>query len=137
MQPLAPCLMFVGDQCGRAQEATDLYLSAFPGSRVLEAERFELEDGRPAVRYSRVEIVGQEVVMMDGPGPHPFGFTPAVSLFVDLQSRELIDAAWAPLTEDGYALMPLQAYDFSPYFGWAQDRFGVSWQLRLAPGAVS
>jgi predicted 3-demethylubiquinone-9 3-methyltransferase (glyoxalase superfamily) len=28
--------------------------------------------------------------------------------------------------------MPLQAYDFSPRFGWLQDRFGVTWQLSLA-----
>jgi predicted 3-demethylubiquinone-9 3-methyltransferase (glyoxalase superfamily) len=27
--------------------------------------------------------------------------------------------------------MPLQAYSFSPRFGWCSDRFGVSW-LRLA-----
>lgn len=132
MQSLAPCLMFVGDQCGRAGEATELYVSAFAGSRVIEAERFELDDGRPAVRFSRVEIVGRELVVMDSPGPHPFGFTPAISLFVNLESREVIDAAWERLTEDGVALMPLQAYDFSPYFGWVQDRFGVSWQLRLA-----
>jgi predicted 3-demethylubiquinone-9 3-methyltransferase (glyoxalase superfamily) len=27
--------------------------------------------------------------------------------------------------------MPLQAYEFSPKFGWLQDRFGVTWQLSL------
>ena len=137
MQALAPCLMFVGEQCGRAAEATELYVSAFPGSRVIEAERFELEDGRAAVRFSRVELAGREVVVMDGPGPHPFGFTPALSLFVTLESREAVDAAWARLTEDGHALMPLQSYDFNPYFGWVQDRFGVSWQLRLAEPAAA
>jgi predicted 3-demethylubiquinone-9 3-methyltransferase (glyoxalase superfamily) len=31
------------------------------------------------------------------------------------------------------ALMPLDAYPFNPKFGWLQDRFGVSWQLALAP----
>jgi predicted 3-demethylubiquinone-9 3-methyltransferase (glyoxalase superfamily) len=32
MPSLAPCLMFVGDQLGRAQEAMDLYVAALPES---------------------------------------------------------------------------------------------------------
>jgi len=31
--------------------------------------------------------------------------------------------------------MPLGEYDFSPHYGWVQDRYGVSWQLILTdPG---
>jgi hypothetical protein len=37
----------------------------------------------------------------------------------------------ATLADGATVLMPLDAYDFSPKFGWLQDRFGVSWQLRL------
>jgi predicted 3-demethylubiquinone-9 3-methyltransferase (glyoxalase superfamily) len=29
--------------------------------------------------------------------------------------------------------MPLDNYGFSKRFGWVNDRFGVSWQLNLAP----
>jgi predicted 3-demethylubiquinone-9 3-methyltransferase (glyoxalase superfamily) len=29
--------------------------------------------------------------------------------------------------------MPLDAYPFSPRYAWVTDRFGVSWQLYLAP----
>lgn len=129
--------MFVGDQCGRAGEAMDLYLAAFPGARVLEVERFELDDGRGAVRYARLEVAGRDVVMMDSPGPHPFAFNPAISLFVDCDEAAELDAAWAVLADGATVLMPLQAYDFSPRFGWLADRFGVTWQLRLVASLPS
>ena len=32
--------------------------------------------------------------------------------------------------------MPLQAYDFSPHFGWIEDKYSVSWQLMLADGSA-
>lgn len=35
------------------------------------------------------------------------------------------------LSADGEILMPLDSYDFSEYFGWCADKFGVSWQLML------
>ena len=66
-----------------------------------------------------------------------FKFNPSVSFFVnfdpsrDPQAREHLDATWAKLSEGGQALMPLDAYPFSPRFGWVQDRYGVSWQLIL------
>jgi predicted 3-demethylubiquinone-9 3-methyltransferase (glyoxalase superfamily) len=33
--------------------------------------------------------------------------------------------------------MALQAYPFSPKFGWLADRFGVSWQLNLADAGAT
>jgi predicted 3-demethylubiquinone-9 3-methyltransferase (glyoxalase superfamily) len=119
--------MFVGDQLGRAQEAMDVYAAALPGSKVLHVEH--AEGGH--VAYARMQIAGAEVVLMDSPAPHRFGFTPAVSLFVDLTEEAAVDTAWGTLSEGGVVLMPLQSYPFSPRFGWCNDRFGVSWQLRL------
>jgi predicted 3-demethylubiquinone-9 3-methyltransferase (glyoxalase superfamily) len=134
MSSLAPCLMFVGDQTGRAQEAMDLYAAALPGSQVLHVQR---ADDDTHVVYARMRIAETEVVVMDSPAPHRFVFTPAVSLFADLDDTAAVDAAWAVLSDGGAVLMPLQAYPFSPHFGWCNDRFGVSWQLRLAPDAAS
>ncbi|MEA2169651.1 MAG: hypothetical protein QOF76_2951 [Solirubrobacteraceae bacterium] len=128
---LAPCLMFVGDVCGRAREAIDLYVAALPGSEVLDVQRSEDEK---LVTHARVRLAGTEVAVMDSPAPHAFGFTPAMSLFVDLDDEAAVDAAWAVLSKDGETLMPLQAWPFSSRFGWCNDRFGVSWQLRLAEG---
>jgi predicted 3-demethylubiquinone-9 3-methyltransferase (glyoxalase superfamily) len=127
MSSLAPCLMFVGDQSGRAQEAMDLYVKALPGAKVLHLQRAEAGH----VEHARMQIAGAEVVLMDSPAPHRFGFTPALSLFADFDNEAALDSAWAALSEGGAVLMPLQAYPFSPRFGWCNDRFGVSWQLRL------
>jgi predicted 3-demethylubiquinone-9 3-methyltransferase (glyoxalase superfamily) len=62
---------------------------------------------------------------------HSFTFTPAISLVVECDREDELDAAWARLADGATVLMPLQAYDFSPRFGWLQDRFGVTWQLSL------
>jgi len=132
MQRLAPCLMFVGDQCGNAEEAMELYVSAFEGSRVTHVERFASGDaGEPGIRRARFEVAGSEVLAMDSPGPHAFSFTPAMSLTVELDGADALDAAWGRLADGATVLMPLDAYDFSPRFGWLQDRFGVTWQLNL------
>ena len=131
MQRLAPCLMFVGDQLGRAEEAMRLYVEAFDGAEVLELERFTPEErAEGGVKRARLKLAGRELVAMDSPGPHRFTFTPAVSLVVGFDGEDELDAAWAKLaTDDASVLMPLQAYPFSPRFGWVQDRYGVSWQL--------
>jgi predicted 3-demethylubiquinone-9 3-methyltransferase (glyoxalase superfamily) len=128
--------MFVGDHFGSAEEAIDLYVSAFEGSRVVSVERYDAEaDGMTGIKRARLQLAGLDVVAMDGPGPHAFTFTPAISMVVDFDDEAELDAAWARLIEGGGALMPLQAYDFAPKFGWLADRYGVSWQLILVPAA--
>lgn len=124
--------MFVGEECGNAEAAITLYASAFDDSEVLEVDRFEpADDGTAGIQHARLRLAGRELVLMDSPGPHKFSFTPAISLAVDFDQEGELDTAWAQLVEGATVLMPLQAYDFSARFGWLQDRFGVTWQLRL------
>lgn len=52
-------------------------------------------------------------------------------MWVDWESAQALERAFARLSEGGQVLMPLDAYDFSARFGWCNDRFGVSWQLGL------
>ena len=57
MQRLAPCLMFVGDQCGKAEDAIELYVSAFEGARVIHVEHFGPEDvGERGIKHARFEV---------------------------------------------------------------------------------
>jgi predicted 3-demethylubiquinone-9 3-methyltransferase (glyoxalase superfamily) len=118
---LVPFLMFEG----QAAEALDLYASAFEDAEALDVQRFE--DG--TIEAAFVRIGEQRIRLFDSPAAHDFTFTPAISLFVELDTPEEVDAAFARLSEGGGVLMPLDAYPFSPRFAWVNDRFGVSWQL--------
>lgn len=125
----------------RAEEAADLYASLFPGGRILGASRYgdagQEIHGRPpgSVMNVDVELAGYRMLALDG-GPH-VRFTPAISFFVTVETEAEVDRLWNALSEGGTALMPLDAYDWSPRYGWIQDRFGLTWQISLGdPGAI-
>jgi predicted 3-demethylubiquinone-9 3-methyltransferase (glyoxalase superfamily) len=46
-------------------------------------------------------------------------------------SVEEVNTKWKALSEGGQVLMPLSEYPFSKWYGWVQDRYGLSWQLML------
>jgi predicted 3-demethylubiquinone-9 3-methyltransferase (glyoxalase superfamily) len=116
---------------GQAEEAIDLYISVLPDTVVEEVERVGADDhGVPgSVSLARLRIGDQLVRIFDSPVEHDFTFTPSTSLVVEFDEAAAVDAAFAGLAEGGQVLMPLDAYPFSPHFGWVADRFGVSWQL--------
>jgi predicted 3-demethylubiquinone-9 3-methyltransferase (glyoxalase superfamily) len=136
MDRILTCLMFTGDQYGRAEEAMELYVSLFDDSRIVSVDRFGEDEGESGVRHARFVVAGRELIAMDSGAPHGFTFTPATSLFVETDDEARLDAAFERLAEDGAVLMPLQAYPFSPRFAWVNDRFGVSWQLYLTAGGA-
>lgn len=127
MSRAATVLMFEG----RAEEALGLYAQVFEDVTIERIERWP--DGEAAGRIKRADwrLGGHRLIAFDSPIPHAFGFTPAVSVWVDWDSAEALERAFARLSEGGQVLMPLDAYDFSARFGWCNDRFGVSWQLGL------
>src|SRR5882757_8427638 len=93
---LAPFLMFEG----QAGEALELYEGAFEEAKVGEVRRYG-EDGPGAagtVEHAVLRIGDREVRLIDSPVEHDFGFTPAVSLFVDLDSTEDVDVAFEMLS---------------------------------------
>ena len=65
----------------------------------------------------------------DSPPVHDFDFTPSTSIFLTVDSAEEVDALTTALGQGGKLHMPPDSYGFSQRFGWAQDRFGVSWQI--------
>ena len=88
----------------------------------------------PSVDVDTVEfeLVGQPFSAISA-GPY-FRFNPSISLLVSCGSTSEVDALWKVLSGGGTELMPLGEYPFSRYFGWIQDRFGLTWQLLLTDG---
>lgn len=112
---------------GQAEEAMKLYTSIFKNSHIDSVKH--REDGK--VEQASFTLAGTEYMCIDSPIPHEFTFTPAVSLFVQVDDEAQFDRVYSALSEDGKVLMEPGDYGFSPKFGWCNDRFGVSWQVTI------
>jgi predicted 3-demethylubiquinone-9 3-methyltransferase (glyoxalase superfamily) len=111
---------------GNAAAALELYAATFPQFTVTHLER-----SGDTVKRADASFGGHALVVIDSPPVHAFTFTPSMSLFVECETVEELDAAFAALSSGGQVLMALDNYGFSRRFGWCTDRFGVSWQLNL------
>ena len=132
-QKIVPYLWFHN----QAEEAVDFYVSLFDDAKIGDVIRYDEASadasGQPegSVMTVKYQLAGQQFVALNG-GPH-FNFTPAISFFVSCDTEEEVDRLWEQLSAGGETLMPFQKYPFANKFGWTNDRYGVSWQLNLAP----
>jgi predicted 3-demethylubiquinone-9 3-methyltransferase (glyoxalase superfamily) len=126
---VTPFLMFEG----RAEEALRYYEETFPAAEVVALERWSAGEQGPEGSFKKgtIRIAGEAIHLFDSPVEHAFGFTPAVSLFVECADLAEFESLYARLAEDGKVLMEAADYGFSERFAWVDDRFGVSWQLNV------
>src|SRR5215207_7712501 len=103
MQKLTTCLMFVGDQHGKAEEAMNLYVSLFENSRILEIERYgaDEEEREGTVKVATFSLAGQEFMAMDSGRAHAFTFTPATSIVVNCDTEGELDHLYTQLSDGG------------------------------------
>jgi predicted 3-demethylubiquinone-9 3-methyltransferase (glyoxalase superfamily) len=115
MQKITPFLWF-DDQ---AEEAMHFYTSIFKNSKVGTVSRYPEGAPGPAgkVMSATFQLEGQEFMALNG-GPL-FKFTEAISLFVNCETQEEVDALWAKLSAGGK----------ESQCGWLKDKFGLSWQI--------
>lgn len=133
MQKISPCLWFDN----QAEEAAKFYTSLFKDSKIGNIARYS-EAGaqasgqkKDAVMTVEFQLAGYTMVALNG-GPI-FKFSSAVSFFIWCDSESEINGLWEKLSHGGSALMEINKYPWAERYGWCQDRFGVSWQLMLAP----
>jgi predicted 3-demethylubiquinone-9 3-methyltransferase (glyoxalase superfamily) len=119
---IIPSLMFVGDVVGKAEEATDFYISVFKNSKRGETARYPAgaePDKEGTITFTDYMLEGQWFAAMDSARMHEFGFNEAVSLLVNCENQEEIDYYWDKLSADPK----------SEQCGWLKDKYGVSWQI--------
>lgn len=109
MQKITPFLWFDGN----AEEAVNFYVSTFKDSKILSVAPGP--DGK--VMMLRFQLEGQQFFALNG-GPM-FKFTEAISLYVNCQAQEEVDALWQTLSAGGS----------EGRCGWLKDKFGLSWQI--------
>lgn len=108
-----PCLWFNG----QAKAAAEFYSHIFPNSKILSHN--------PMV--TMWELCGQKFMGLDG-GPE-FTANPSISFFVTCETTEEADAFWLKLSQEATIMMPLNKYAWSEYYGFLEDKFGISWQI--------
>lgn len=119
---IVPSMMFVQDVCGKAEKASDFYLSVFNEARRGELVRYPAgmePDKEGTLMFTDFKLENQWFAAMDSAGPHHFHFNEAVSLLVRCENQEEIDYYWYKLSSDPNA----------EQCGWLKDKYGVSWQI--------
>lgn len=136
MQKITPFLWFNDN----AEEAVNFYTSVFDDSRIEKVSVYDeasaAASGKSAGSVMTVlfYLYDQEFVALNG-GP-AFKLNPSVSFFVYGKTEKEVEELWQNLSTGGKILMPLDKYPFSEKYGWAEDKFGVSWQVMLATGEM-
>ena len=109
MPTITPFLWFEG----QAEEAANFYIALFNNSKITSTSSMMVT----------FELNGQPFMALNG-GP-AFKFTEAISLFVNCDTQQEVDALWDKLSAGGA----------TSQCGWLKDKYGLSWQI--IPQALS
>ncbi|AFQ44367.1 VOC family protein [Desulfosporosinus meridiei] len=121
-QKITPTLMFVGDQCGNAEDAIRFYSTIFEHSSVGDILRYG-EGAAPnkpkMIQHVDFTLNNQSFSAMDSAYEHNFTFNEAISLVVKCKTQAEIDYYWEKLS----------AVPEAEQCGWLKDKYGFSWQI--------
>ena len=117
-----PSLLFVENVCGKAEEATDFYISVFNNSGRGTIARYPANsepDKEGTIMFTDFMLDGQWFAAMDSANEHKFKFNESISFMVNCKDQDEIDYFWEKLS----------AVPESEQCGWVKDKYGVSWQI--------
>ena len=119
---IVPWFMFVGDKCGKAEEAVNFYTSVFKDIKRGITARYPKgmePDKEGTIMFSDFMLENQWFAAMDSAHAHNFRVNEAVSFIVSCKDQEEIDYYWEKLS----------AVPEAEQCGWLKDKFGLSWQI--------
>lgn len=119
---ITPSLMFVGAVCGKAEEASNFYLSVFKNSKRGITARYPTgmePDKEGTIMFTDFMLEGQWFAAMDSAREHSFAFNEAISFMVSCDTQREIDDYWEKLS----------AVPKAEQCGWLKDNYGLSWQV--------
>lgn len=120
--PIFPSLLFVGANCGKAQEAMKFYCSVFKNSKIASINKYgptQSPDKEGTVMFADFMLEGYWLAAMDSAHEHKFAFNEAISFIIYCKDQKEIDYYYQKLSADKDAEV----------CGWLKDKFGVPWQL--------
>jgi len=118
-QKISPFLMFVGSECGNAEEAMKFYTGIFENSSIDHVYRNEKDGEKGMVDHAEFTLGGQVFMISDSAYDHKFAFNEAISFIVNCEDQKEVDYFWSKLS----------AVPESEQCGWCKDQYGVSWQI--------
>jgi predicted 3-demethylubiquinone-9 3-methyltransferase (glyoxalase superfamily) len=119
---IIPSLLFVGDIYGKAEEASDFYLSVFKNTKRGTIARYPSgmePDQESMVMFTDFKLEGQWFSAMDSAREHGFNFNESISFMVFCKDQEENDYYWDKLS----------AVPEAEQCGWLKDKYGLSWQI--------
>lgn len=119
---IVPSFMFAGEACGKAEEASEFYLSVFNNTDRGLVARYPAgmePDEEGTIMYTDFKLENQWFAAMDSARTDNAVFNEAISLMVYCDSQDEIDYYWDKLS----------AVPESEQCGWLKDKYGVSWQI--------
>jgi len=119
---IIPSLLFVKNVYGKAEEASDFYLSVFNDAKRGALVRYPAgmePDKEGAVMFTDFKLEGQWFAAMDSAREHNFAFNEAISFMVYCNDQNEIDYYWEKLS----------AVPQAEQCGWLKDKYGLSWQI--------
>src|SRR5665647_677609 len=124
MQKIVPHLWFDN----QALEAVQLYISLFEDSKILNtAVLIDTPSGE--AQTVEFQLAGLDFAAISA-GPY-FAFNSSISLMVACETKEEVNRLYNTLSDGGSELMPLGTYDFSGWYAWISDKYGLNWQIML------
>lgn len=125
------CIWFRHEGAAAARFYTSLFKNSEILNGVSDTKESAAATGKKEGDALTVAFRLENLEFMALNGGSMFHPTPAISFFINCETKEEADYFWKGLSDGGKVRIPLDEYPFSKRYGWIEDRFGLSWQVML------